>query len=207
MPKINIINQQGDFISEKVLSTSVFDIKPNQQVLYDVVNAQRASMRQGTHATKTRALVSGGGKKPWKQKGTGRARHGSIRSPLWRGGGVTFGPSPRDYSVKVNKKVRSLALKSALSLQAQNNQLVIVDNINLATHKTKDFHQILKKLNITSKSLIVVDKMTKQLVLAARNLSYITLETPSHASVYQILNCKKLILTSDSVNYFEEVLK
>ncbi|GAK74219.1 50S ribosomal protein L4, partial ['Chrysanthemum coronarium' phytoplasma] len=137
MPKINILNQQGDFVSEKVLATTVFDIKPNPQVLYDVVNAQRAAMRQGTHATKTRALVAGGGKKPWRQKGTGRARHGSIRSPLWRGGGVTFGPSPRDYSVKVNQKVRSLALKSALSLQAQNNQLVVVDNINLATHKTK----------------------------------------------------------------------
>ncbi|TKA87590.1 MAG: 50S ribosomal protein L4 [Candidatus Phytoplasma asteris] len=207
MPKINILNQQGDFVSEKVLATTVFDIKPNPQVLYDVVNAQRAAMRQGTHATKTRALVAGGGKKPWRQKGTGRARHGSIRSPLWRGGGVTFGPSPRDYSVKVNQKVRSLALKSALSLQAQNNQLVVVDNINLATHKTKGFQQMLQKLNITSKSLIVVTQMTEQLALASRNLSYITLETASHASVYQILNCKQLVLTADAVNYFEEVLK
>ncbi|MFT2804956.1 MULTISPECIES: 50S ribosomal protein L4 [16SrI (Aster yellows group)] len=207
MPKINILNQQGDFVSEKVLATTVFDIKPNQQVLYDVVNAQRAAMRQGTHATKTRALVAGGGKKPWRQKGTGRARHGSIRSPLWRGGGVTFGPSPRDYSVKVNQKVRSLALKSALSLQAKNNQLVVVDNINLATHKTKDFQQMLQKLNITSKSLIVVTQMTEQLALASRNLSYITLAPASHASVYQILNCKQLVLTAAAVNYFEEVLK
>ncbi|WP_349401776.1 LSU ribosomal protein L4p [Candidatus Phytoplasma solani] len=207
MPKYNIINQLGDLISTKDLENSVFDIKPHQQALYDVVNAQRAAMRQGTHATKTRALVSGGGKKPWKQKGTGKARHGSIRSPLWRGGGVAFGPSPRDYSVKVNQKVGHLALKSALSLHSRQKQLILIDNFNLETHKTKTFQQILQKLNITVKTLIIVTQITEKLTLASRNLPYITLETAAHASVYQILNCKNLVLTLDAVAYFEEVLK
>ncbi|MBP5835652.1 50S ribosomal protein L4 [Candidatus Phytoplasma meliae] len=207
MPKYNIINQKGDLVATKVLESSVFDIKPHQQVLYDVVNAQRAAMRQGTHATKTRALVAGGGKKPWKQKGTGRARHGSIRSPLWRGGGVAFGPSPRDYSVKINQKVSHLAIKSALSLQAQQKQLMVIDDFNLATNKTKDLAQILKTLKIQAKTLIIVTKMTEQLMLASRNLPYVTLEKASHTSVYQMLNCKHLVLTADAVTYFEETFK
>lgn len=207
MPKYNIIDQTGNLVSTKELENRIFDIKPNQQVLYDVVNAQRAAMRQGTHAAKTRAKVYGGGKKPWKQKGTGKARHGSIRSPLWRGGGVAFGPSPRDYSVKVNQKVRHLALKSALSLQAQQKQLILVNDFNLETHKTKDFKQILQSLKITTTTLIIVTKLTEKLTLATRNLPFITLETAAHTSVYQILNCKNLILTLDTVAYFEEVLK
>ncbi|AGL90307.1 50S ribosomal protein L4 [Candidatus Phytoplasma australiense] len=207
MPKYNVINQLGDLISTKDLKSNVFDIQPHQQALYDVINAQRAAMRQGTHATKTRAFVSGGGKKPWRQKGTGRARHGSIRSPLWRGGGVVFGPSPRNYSVKVNQKVSHLALKSALSSHFRQNQLILVDDFNLDTHKSKDFQKTLQKLNVTSKALIIVTNSNRNLTLASRNLPYVTLETAAHASVYQILNCKNLILTLDAVAYFEEVLK
>eukprot|EP00126_Sphaerothecum_destruens_P003703 Sdes_comp17480_c0_seq1m6715 len=131
MPTLNLFNQAGEKISEVALNDAIFGITPNQQVLYDVVNAQRAALRQGTAKTKTRAEVRGGGKKPWRQKGTGRARQGSIRSPQWRGGGIVFGPIPRSYAVKVNQKVKQLALKSALSYHVLAENLVLVDNITV----------------------------------------------------------------------------
>ncbi|CAP18529.1 50S ribosomal protein L4 [Candidatus Phytoplasma mali] len=207
MPKYNLINQKGDFLSQIDLDDEIFGISINKQVLYDVVNAQRASMRQGTHATKNRALVSGGGKKPWRQKGTGRARHGTIRSPLWRGGGVAFGPSPRDYSVKVNQKVRRLALKMALSWKINNKNLILIDNINLETHKTKEFQNILDQLNIQQKTLILTKDLNHNLCLSIRNLSKVLLETVSHVSVYQLLSYSTIILTKEAANYFEENLK
>ncbi|MFP7699389.1 MAG: 50S ribosomal protein L4 [Candidatus Phytoplasma pyri] len=207
MPKYNLINQKGDFLSQIYLDDEIFGIKINKQVLYDVVNAQRASMRQGTHSTKNRSLVSGGGKKPWRQKGTGRSRQGTIRSPLWRGGGVVFGPLPRDYSVKVNQKVRRLALKMALSWKINNKNLILIDNINLETHKTKEFQDILNKLNIQQKTLILTIDLNHNLCLSIRNLSKVLLETVSHVSVYQLLSYSKIILTKEAANYFEENLK
>ncbi|XXP77106.1 MAG: 50S ribosomal protein L4 [Lettuce witches'-broom phytoplasma] len=206
MPKCNVFDQNGKMSSEIVLLDQVFGIKPNQQVLYDVVNKQRAAMRQGTHSTKNRSAVSGGGRKPWAQKGTGNARHGTIRSPLWRGGGVAFGPKPRDYDFKINWKVRRLALNSALSLQTQKNNLTVVESLKLETPKTKEFQQILKNLKITEKVLVIVTEITENLMRSANNLPQVTLESASHVSVYQILNAKRLFVTKCAIAHFEEVL-
>lgn len=139
MPKLQVLNHEGSKVTDLTLNDYVFGIAPHNQALYDVVNAQRAAMRQGTHDTKTRAEVSGGGKKPWKQKGTGRARQGSTRSPQWRHGGIAFGPTPRSYDVKVNRKVAQLAMRSALSSHQANNSLVVVENLAVTQPKTKEF--------------------------------------------------------------------
>ena len=206
MPKLDLFNQTGEKSGKIALSDAVFAVEFNQQVVYDVVNAQKAAMRQGTHDVKNRSEVAGGGKKPWRQKGTGRARQGSIRSPQWRGGGVVFGPTPRSYAVKVNQKVRQLALRSALSAHVQRNQLIIVDNFNLETGKTKELVAILKTLNINTKTLIITNEISENLFLAGRNIPGINIEVANHTSVYDILNCKTLVITKDAVKYFEEVL-
>lgn len=206
MPKLQVLNQQGSKVTDLTLNDYVFGIAPHNQALYDVVNAQRAAMRQGTHDTKTRAEVSGGGKKPWKQKGTGRARQGSTRSPQWRHGGISFGPTPRSYDVKVNRKVAQLAMRSALSYHQSNNSLVVVDALAVEQAKTKDFAALLSKLNITEKVLIVDTVFEDNVFLAARNLPNVMLVQASHASVYDLLNCKQLLLTQNAVQYFEEVL-
>ncbi|MCV2231606.1 50S ribosomal protein L4 [Paracholeplasma manati] len=206
MPKLQVLNQQGSKVTDLTLNDYVFGIAPHNQALYDVVNAQRAAMRQGTHDTKTRAEVSGGGKKPWKQKGTGRARQGSTRSPQWRHGGIVFGPTPRSYDVKVNRKVAQLAMRSALSYHQANNSLVVVDALAVEQAKTKEFAALLSKLNITEKVLIVDTVFADSVFLAARNLPNVMLVQASHASVYDLLNCKQLLLTQNAVQYFEEVL-
>jgi large subunit ribosomal protein L4 len=206
MPKLQVLNQEGSKVTDLTLNEYVFGIAPHNQALYDVVNAQRAAMRQGTHDTKTRAEVSGGGKKPWKQKGTGRARQGSTRSPQWRHGGISFGPTPRSYDVKVNRKVAQLAMRSALSAHQANGSLVLVDNLAVAQAKTKEFAALLSKLNITQKVLIVDTVFADDVFLAARNLPNVMLVQASHASVYDLLNCKQLLLTQNAVTYFEEVL-
>lgn len=193
-------------VEQLSLSDKVFGIEPNQQVLYDVVNAQRAAMRQGSHDVKNRSEVAGGGKKPWRQKGTGRARQGSIRSPQWRGGGVVFGPTPRSYEVKVNQKVRQLALRSALSAQVKKEQLVVVENFVLETHRTKELKVMLDGLNLTGKTLIITKELTDNIIMASRNIPTVYVEAATHVSVYDILNCKNLVLTKDAVSYFEEVL-
>ena len=157
MPTVALLNQEGVELKQITLSDSVFGIEPNQQVIYDVVNAQRAALRQGTHDTKTRTEVRGGGRKPWKQKGTGRARQGSIRATQWRGGGTVFGPTPRSYEVKVNRKDRQLGLKSALSYKLQSNDLVVLDKLELNEVKTKGFVKVLNALNLNDvKSLFVL---------------------------------------------------
>lgn len=206
MPKLQVLNQEGSKVTDLTLNDYVFGIAPHNQALYDVVNAQRAAMRQGTHDTKTRAEVSGGGKKPWKQKGTGRARQGSTRSPQWRHGGIVFGPTPRSYDVKVNRKVAQLAMRSALSAHQANGSLVLVDSLAVSQAKTKEFAALLSKLNITQKVLIVDTVFADDVFLAARNLPNVMLVQASHASVYDLLNCKQLLLTQDAVKYFEEVL-
>lgn len=206
MAKYDVLNQAGEKVSSLALNESVFGLKPNRQVIYDVVNAQRAAMRQGTHDTKERGEVRGGGKKPWRQKGTGRARQGSIRSPQWRGGGIVFGPTPRSYAVKVNQKVKKLALKNALSYHAINNQLTVIENLSIETPKTKEFKAFLDTLNLPGKTLFVTTELTDNIILASRNIPGVYVEVANHVSVYDILNHKSLVLTKDAVKYFEEVL-
>ena len=206
MPKLNVLNNLGTTVSELTLSDHVFGIAPHQQALYDVVNAQRAAMRQGTHDVKNRGEVSGGGKKPWRQKGTGRARQGSTRSPQWRHGGVVFGPTPRSYAVKLNQKVRQLALRSALSYHAANDQLKVVDGLNIAEPKTRLFQQLLGNLGVQGKVLVVSNEFSDNEILAARNIPNVAFSQTNHVSVYDVLNCKTLILTKDAVASLEEVL-
>ncbi len=207
MPTIALLNQAGKKVKDITLSEEIFGIEPNQQVIYDVVNAQRAAMRQGTHDTLVRHEVSGGGKKPWRQKGTGRARQGSIRAPQWRGGGTVFGPHPRKYDVKVNKKVRQLGLKSALSYKVLNNKLVAVESIKFDAIKTKDFIAFLNNINANGKTLVLVKELDANTALSARNLQTVFVNTAEHSSVYDILNYDKLVVTSDAISYFEEALK
>src|SRR5690554_4858082 len=189
MPKYNVLNQQGQTVEQIAIMDEVFGITPNQQVLFEVVNAQRAAMRQGTHATKTRGEVRGGGRKPWRQKGTGRARVGSIRSIIWRGGGIAFGPNPRSYSVKLNKKVRQLAIRSALSQHLLNDTLIVLDNLVFETPRTKDFNKVLSDLNIKGKTLFVVNDYDENTILSARNIGNVLIERADHVSVYDLLNC------------------
>lgn len=207
MLNIKVLNQTGNEVALLTLNENVFGIEPNTQVLYDVVNAQKAAMRQGTHATKTRANVSGGGKKPWRQKGTGRARHGSSRSPIWRGGGVTFGPNPnKNYKVKVNRKASKLAFKSILSLRLKNNQLVIVDKLELENPKTKNFQEIYNNLVSEGRAIFIDVLFTENVILAARNIQTVKIETASHTSVFDLTDAHKVILTTEAVKYFEEAL-
>lgn len=206
MPKVNLLNVSGETLEQIQLDATVFGIEPNKQVLFDVVNAQRAAMRQGTANTKGRSEVAGGGRKPWRQKGTGRARHGSIRSPLWRGGGVTFGPSTRSYAVKVNKKVRRLALKSAYSYLVANKTVIVIDELSFEQPKTKEFQAILNNLKIEGKVLFVVEELTKNEFLSARNIPTVSIGAASHVSVYDLLNTNTLVLTKGALKIVEEAL-
>lgn len=207
MLNVKVLNQSGKEVSKLTLNEQVFGIEPNTQVLYDVVNAQRAATRQGTHSTKTRTEVSGGGKKPYRQKGTGRARHGSSRSPVWRGGGVTFGPTPeKNYKVKVNRKVSELAYKSILSLRLQNNQLVIVDKLELNEPKTKQFQEIYNSLVSEGRAIFIDVDFSDNVIYASRNIPTVRIENASHTSVYDLTDAHKVVLTTDAVKYFEEEL-
>ncbi len=206
MPTVALLNQAGEKVKDINLSSKIFAVENNQQVMYDVVNAQRAAMRQGTHDTKTRTEVRGGGRKPWNQKGTGRARQGSIRSPQWRGGGIVFGPTPRDYSVKVNRKVRQLALKIALSHKVLNGNFIAVDTITLEQVKTKEFLKVIANLNATGKTLFVLPEVTENVEKSVRNIPNVSVNVQNHVSVYDILKYEKIVLAEDSIKYFEEVL-
>ena len=206
MPTVSLFNQTGKKLSDVTLSDSIFGITPNQQVIYDVVNAQRAALRQGTNKTKTKAEVSGGGKKPWRQKGTGRARQGSIRAPQWRGGGIVFGPIPRSYAVKVNQKVKQLALKSALSYHVLSSQLLVLDSLTLEQPKTKLFLDVVTNLKLEGKTLVLDVNLNDNALFAAANLPTTDLKEASQASVYEILKYKNVVLTQEAVKYYEEVL-
>ena len=206
MPTIALLNQSGEKVRDIILNDEIFGIEPNQQVIYDVVNAQRAAMRQGTHDTLNRTEVRGGGKKPWAQKGTGRARQGSIRAPQWRGGGIVFGPTPRSYAVKVNKKVRRLGLKSALSYKVKENKFTLVEDVKFDTIKTKNFIQFLNDIKVEGKVMVIVSELTAEVVLSARNLPNVFVCPAEHASVFDILCYDKLVMTADAAKYFEEVL-
>lgn len=206
MPKVALYNQNGENIGEIELNDAVFGIEPNKHVLFEAVIMQRASLRQGTHKTKNRAEVSGGGRKPWRQKGTGRARQGSIRSPQWRGGGVVFGPVPRSYSYKLPKKVRRLAIKSALSSKVLENNIVVLDNLALEAPKTKEMVKILNNLSVDRKALIVTADANENVILSARNIPGVTVVTASGINVLDVLNHDKLVITKAAVEKVEEVL-
>jgi large subunit ribosomal protein L4 len=206
MPNIQVVNQEGKSLQAIELSDFVFGIEPHQQAIFDVVQSQRAAMRQGTASVKDRSEVRGGGKKPWRQKGTGRARHGSSRSPIWRSGGVTFGPTPRSYRVKLNQKVRQLALRSALSFHVKNNTLIVLDALNLEQPKTKEFKAMLNATGVEGKVLVVAKEFSENLALAARNIPTVQFSLASHVSTYDILNAKTLLLTKDAALAIQEVL-
>ncbi|EGL82014.1 ribosomal protein L4/L1e [Caldalkalibacillus thermarum TA2.A1] len=207
MPKVTLYNQNGSIVGEIELADSVFGIEPNQYVLHDAVVMQRASMRAGTHATKNRAAVRGGGRKPWRQKGTGRARHGSIRAPQWVGGGVVFGPTPRKYGYKLPKKVRRLAIKSALSSKVKNDEIKVLDQLTLEKPKTKEMVNILKNLDVNRKALIVTDNYDDNVALSSRNIPGVTFVTAEGINVLDVLAHDTLIITKDAVAKVEEVFQ
>lgn len=206
MEKLQIINTKGEKVSDINLNKEIWGIEPNDAVLYDALRLARNNYRQGTADTKTRSEVSGGGRKPWKQKGTGRARQGSIRSPQWIKGGIVFGPHPRSYAIKMNRKERRLALKSALAYKALESKLIVIDNINLESNKTKDMKAFLETLNITKKVLIVVTELDDNLVLASRNLKNILLLTTDEINTYDVVYADTMIVTEAAMKKLEEVL-
>ncbi len=207
MPKVALLNQNGETVGEIELDDSVFGIEPNQHVLHDAVVMQQASQRQGTHAVKNRSAVRGGGRKPWRQKGTGRARHGSIRSPIWVGGGVVFGPTPRKYGYKLPKKVRRLAIKSALSSKTKNEELIVLEDLTFEQPKTKQMVAVLDKLNARKKALIVTDSYNDHVVLSSRNIPGVTVMTANGINVLDVLKHDHLIMTKAAVAKVEEVLR
>ena len=195
-------------IKDVKLNKEIFGIEPNDKVLYDAIITARCGLRQGTYSTKTRSEVSGGGRKPWKQKGTGRARQGSIRATQWRGGGIALGPKPRDYSIKMNRKERRLALISALSHKNKDKELIVVDNIDLASNKTKDMVKALESLEIADKKvLIIMNELTENVILASRNLSNVLLMEPVEINVLDIVNADVLLMNRQAVSDIEEALK
>ncbi|MED0714145.1 50S ribosomal protein L4 [Aeribacillus composti] len=206
MPKVTLYNQNGSAVGEIELNDSVFGIEPNKHVLFEAVIMQRASQRQGTHKVKNRSEVSGGGRKPWRQKGTGRARQGSIRSPQWRGGGTVFGPTPRTYAYKLPKKVRRLAIKSALSSKVQENNIVVLEDLVLEAPKTKEMAGILKGLSVERKALIVTGDENENVILSARNIPGVTVVTANGINVLDVLSHDKLVITKAAVEKVEEVL-
>jgi len=207
MSKIEMLNLNGEKVKDIKLKDNVFGIEPNDAVLHNAIVLAQASKRQGTHATKTRDEVSGGGRKPWRQKGTGNARQGSIRSPQWRGGGIVFGPQPRDYSKKMNRKERRLALKSALSYKVLDKELVIVDEIKMETNKTKDMLSILSKLNLTNnKVLMVVEELNDNICLSSRNLANVKVVLPEEVNTLDVVSADNMLITEKALQKLEEVL-
>ncbi|WP_296883277.1 50S ribosomal protein L4 [Thomasclavelia sp.] len=206
MLKVKVYNQEGAEVKDLELNEAVFGIEPNNQAIFDMVLLQRASLRQGTHKVKNRTEVSGGGKKPWRQKGTGRARQGSIRAPQWRGGGVVFGPTPRSYKFKINRKVGRLALKSALSTKIIDNEFMALDTIKFDAPKTKEMVKVLSNLEAPAKTLIVMDEIDETVARSANNIPGVKLLDARRVNVYDVLNSNKLIMTEAAIKSVEEVL-
>ncbi|HHV44263.1 MAG TPA: 50S ribosomal protein L4 [Firmicutes bacterium] len=207
MPQVTVLNAEGQQVETLELRPEVFGTEINTGLMHDAVVAHLARCRQGTVSTKTRGEVSGGGRKPWRQKGTGRARHGSIRSPIWVGGGVTFGPKPRDYSYQLPKKARRTALKSALSAKVAAEQLIVVDDFGITEPKTKQAVQLLKKLGIEGSSvLFVTAEYDRNVLLATRNIPKASCLMASDLHVYPLLVAKYVVMTSAAVKKLEEVL-
>lgn len=204
MPKVALYNISGSQVGEIELKNEIFGVEVNRDVLHEVVRAHLANRRQGTQSALTRAEVSGGGKKPWRQKGAGRARQGSTRSPQWRHGGVVFAPKPRDYSLSVNKKVRRLALKSALSGKVQDNEIIVLESLELKAPKTKEICSALKAFN-TDKALIVINGKDENVERASRNLPGVQTARADSLNAYDILKYDKFIVTKDAIAVIEEV--
>ena len=205
MPKIDVYNMQGKKVSDIELNENIFGIKPNEKVVHTALVNYMANQRQGTANTKTRAEVSGGGRKPWKQKGTGRARQGSIRAPQWFKGGIALGPKPRDYRYTINKKERRLAIKSVLSSKVLENNLVVVDKLELDEIKTKNMVNVLENLKVEGKTLIILPEKNLNVQKSAKNLEGVKTGLVNTINVYDLLKYNKLILTVDSVKSLEEV--
>ena len=206
--KLDILNTNGEKIKDTNLNKEIFGIEVNDKVLKDAIVVAQSSLRQGTAKTKTRSEVSGGGRKPWKQKGTGRARQGSIRAVQWVGGGIAFGPTPRSYSKKQNRKERRLVLKSAWTYKAKEGAITVVDAIKLETPKTKEIINILNNLKLNdTKTMIVVKEYEENLILASRNLQNIVVVLPSEISVLDLVSSNKVLITVDALDEVKEALK
>lgn len=208
MKKIDLLNLKGEKVNELKLNEEIFSITPNDKVLYDAIILARASLRQGTHSTKNRSEVSGGGRKPWRQKGTGHARQGSIRAVQWVGGGRYGTPVPRDYSKKQNRKERRLALKSALSHKFNDNEVIVMEELTFTTPKTKEMMTLLDTLKIADKKvLFVVDDFTENVILASRNIPNVALIAANELNVLDLINSDVVVFTSEAIKKIEEALK
>ena len=205
MPTAKLFNMAGDQVGEVALSEAVFGVEPNESVLHDSVKNHLANCRQGTQSALTRAEVSGGGKKPWRQKGTGRARQGSTRAPQWTHGGIVFAPKPRSYSYVLNKKVKRLALKSVLSAKAAQGEIVVVDKIALDAIKTKDFRSFLSAVKADGKAAVITPEVNEVVVKSARNLPGVTTAPAKLINVYDLLNAKTLVIDKEALAVIEEV--
>ena len=206
MTSVALFKQDGSQNGTIELNADIFGIEPNENAEYEAILRQRASMRQGTHAVKNRSAVRGGGKKPWRQKGTGRARQGSIRAPQFRGGGIVFGPTPRSYKYSLPRKVRQLAIKSALSQKVLDNALVVVDALNFDAPKTKEFAGVMDNLKVAEKVLVVVTDDDKNAALSARNLANATVVTPAGVNILSVVDSQKIVITKSALSQVEEVL-
>ncbi|MDZ7835227.1 MAG: 50S ribosomal protein L4 [Alkalibacterium sp.] len=207
MPTVTLFKQDGTQNGEVSLNDAIFGIEPNENVVFDAITMQRASLRQGTHAVKNRSAVRGGGRKPWRQKGTGRARQGSIRSPQWRGGGTVFGPTPRSYAYKLPKKVRRLAIKSVLSAKAAGDDIIVLDGLSFDAPKTKEFRAMLGSLEVNRKALVVLEEGNDFAKLSARNIPGVKVVAPNNVSVLDVVSHDKLILTKAALEKVEEALQ
>ena len=206
MTKVSLFKQDGSQIGEIELNAAVFGVEPNEDVIFDAVIMQRASLRQGTHAVKNRSAVRGGGRKPWRQKGTGRARQGSIRSPQWVGGGTVFGPTPRSYSYKLPKKVRRLALQSVLSQKVLEGKLVVVDELSFEAPSTKEFKSVLNNLKVDAKTLLVLEGTNANAYFSARNLANVKVIDEGNVNVLDVVNYDTLVITKAALSTVEEAL-
>ena len=205
MPKVTVYDMTGKSVGEMNLSDAIFGIEPNTSVMHTAVVNYLANQRQGTQSTLTRTEVSGGGRKPWRQKGTGHARQGSIRAPQWRHGGIALGPKPRDYSYTINKKVKKLAIKSALSSKVSGNEMIVLDQITLESFKTKAVVAMLNALGADKKTLIVTAQNDEKLIKSAANIPGVKTTTTGSLNVYDMLNCDKMVIVKAAVEKLEEV--
>lgn len=206
MLKVALLNIKGEKVKDIELNESIFGIEPNDTVVYNAVVLAQASQRQGTHKAKTRSEVNGGGRKPWAQKKTGNARQGSIRAPQWRGGGIVFGPVPRDYDKKMNKKERRLALKSALSYKVAGKELVAVEEFVIGSSKTKEMIEVLSNLKINKSALVVVKELNDEVILASRNLDNVKVIAANEVNTLDVVTYDYLIMAEDAIKLLEEVL-
>ena len=205
MANVSVYNMEGKEVGTMELNDAVFGVEVNEHLVHMAVVQQLANNRQGTQKAKTRSEVSGGGRKPWRQKGTGHARQGSTRSPQWTGGGVVFAPTPRDYSFKLNRKEKRAALKSALTDKVQSNKLIVIDELKFDEIKTKSFKNVLDNLKINNKSLVVLNEKDEKVVLSARNIPTVKTALTNTINVYDILNAQTVVLTKEAVKTIEEV--